>query len=98
MQQSEFMAMTAYRAYGSVTEFKNYQGLPMPTWEDLPEKIKTAWIEAIKTTPTYVDLDARERMQVEHALAYSKNYPEAGVPGHSQFMLLAKLAKALRLP
>lgn len=32
-----------YRAYGSVTDFKNYQGNPMPEWRDLPPKIQEAW-------------------------------------------------------
>lgn len=41
-------AKSAYRAYGSVTDFKNYQGLPMPEWDDLTEKIRAAWIAATK--------------------------------------------------
>lgn len=39
-------AKEAYRAYGSVTDFKNYQGLPMPEWDSLTEKIREAWIAA----------------------------------------------------
>lgn len=42
----EDVAKAAYKAYGSVTDFKNYQGLPMPAWEDLTPKIKKAWIQA----------------------------------------------------
>lgn len=42
------IAATAYQAYGSVTDFKNYQGLPMPSFEQLPAQIKKAWIEACK--------------------------------------------------
>lgn len=38
----------AYEAYGKTTDFKNYQGLPMPTYDDLPEKIKLAWEAATK--------------------------------------------------
>ena len=37
------VAIAAYTAYGAVTDFKNYQGLPMPTWEELPETIQRAW-------------------------------------------------------
>lgn len=33
----------AYDAYGRVTDRKNYQGLPMPGWQELPPKIKEAW-------------------------------------------------------
>lgn len=34
---------TAYEAYGKVTDFKNFQGNPMPAFKDLPEKIQEAW-------------------------------------------------------
>lgn len=37
------LAKLAYRAYGSVTGFKNFQGDPMPVWDDLPETIREAW-------------------------------------------------------
>jgi len=37
------IAKAAYHEYGSVTEFKNYQGLPMPEWEQLTPKIQEAW-------------------------------------------------------
>lgn len=40
------LARTAYKAYGATTDFKNYQGLPMPEFDDLPEKIRQAWIAA----------------------------------------------------
>ena len=33
----------AYAAYGDIVDYKNYQGLPMPTWNELPEKIRAAW-------------------------------------------------------
>lgn len=42
-QELETLAIEAYQAYGQVTGFKNYQGLPMPKWEDLTEKIRDAW-------------------------------------------------------
>lgn len=42
----ETLARGAYDAYGGVTDHKNYQGLPMPTWEDLPAKIREAWLAA----------------------------------------------------
>lgn len=40
------LAMGAYNAYGETTDFKNYQGLPMPPWDALPEAIQNAWIAA----------------------------------------------------
>jgi len=38
------LAKGAYEAYGLITDHKNYQGLPMPEWDDLTETIKQAWI------------------------------------------------------
>ena len=40
-------------------------------------------------------LEPRELAQVYHALAYAKDFSAAGVPGHSQHMLIAKLAGLL---
>jgi hypothetical protein len=44
--ESISFAREAYDAYGATTDHKNYQGLPMPKWDDLPEKIRTAWVAA----------------------------------------------------
>lgn len=38
------LANEAYIVYGQSVDNKNYQGLPMPTWENLPDSIKRAWI------------------------------------------------------
>ncbi len=43
------LAAKAYDAYGGVTNYKNFQGNPMPKWEDLPDTIKIAWITAVAT-------------------------------------------------
>jgi hypothetical protein len=40
-------------------------------------------------------LEQRERAQVYHALAYATDHSAAGIPGHSYFMLIAKLARML---
>ena len=42
------VAQCAYTAYGDSTGGKNHLGKPMPTWEDLPEKIREAWIAAAR--------------------------------------------------
>jgi hypothetical protein len=44
------IAPTAYFAYGIKTGGKNYQGLPMPDWKELPEKIQNAWYAATHAT------------------------------------------------
>lgn len=38
------LARTAYHAYGGVTDWKNYQGNPMPKFDELPAKIQEAWV------------------------------------------------------
>lgn len=40
-------------------------------------------------------LDTREREQIAHAIAYSKEHAASGTPGHSLFLLIAKLARIL---
>lgn len=42
------LAKVAYHAYGQTTDFKNYQGLPMPEWDNLMDKIRAAWVSAVK--------------------------------------------------
>lgn len=41
------LARAAYARYGATTDYKNFLGLPMPTWEELPEKIREAWVAAV---------------------------------------------------
>jgi len=45
MQEGVYMTdgEAAYAAYGNYVGWVNYQGLPMPPWEELPDKIKGAW-------------------------------------------------------
>lgn len=37
----------------------------------------------------------REQVQIRHATDYAENHADAGVPGHGQFILIAKLTKLL---
>lgn len=41
------------------------------------------------------ELDAREQAQTRHAMDYAAHHANAGAPGHSQFILIAKLAHQL---
>lgn len=43
------LAKLAYEAYGNVTGRQNFQGDPMPAWEDLPPRIQLAWDAAAVT-------------------------------------------------
>ena len=36
-------AQAAYEAYGAFTDNKNFQGNPMPSWSELPGRIRGAW-------------------------------------------------------
>ena len=42
----QHLAEVAYEAYGKTTDFKNYQGFPMPSFAELPDKIQIAWCSA----------------------------------------------------
>lgn len=42
------LAKAGYEAYGKTTDNKNYQGLPMPKFDELPEAIVNGWIAAAK--------------------------------------------------
>lgn len=42
------IAKSGYNDYGEYVGWKNYAGLPMPTWDTLPEKIQGAWKAAAK--------------------------------------------------
>ena len=44
----ESRARIAYAAYGRTTGFKNFQGNPMPVFDDLPENIREAWTNAAR--------------------------------------------------
>lgn len=51
--------------------------------------------EPLQTGHWIERLDDRERAQVVHARDYAAHYPNAGAPGHGQFLLIAKLAQLL---
>lgn len=40
------LGKVGYIAYGNVTDWRNYAGLPMPEWEELSGNIQQAWAEA----------------------------------------------------
>lgn len=50
----EPVARGGYNDYGDYVEWKNYAGLPMPTWEQLPAKIQGAWKAATKKILSWV--------------------------------------------
>jgi len=42
---AEYGQMT-FEAYGRAVGGVNFQGEPIPSWDELPEKIQLAWIQA----------------------------------------------------
>jgi hypothetical protein len=60
----------------------------MSEWNTYP------YVETKPPTPAWMDeLEARERAQVFHALDYARNHAAAGIAGHGQLILIAKLAR-----
>ncbi len=73
----EVLAQEAYTAYGSVTDWKNYQGLAMPTWGSLPPKIQEAWRAAVTRVATLV----REEPTLSGRKATEEHYGPGGPGG-----------------
>ncbi|MEV8324582.1 hypothetical protein [Kitasatospora sp. NPDC056731] len=55
-------AQLAYEAYGTVTNFRNYQGNPMPAWADLPSIIRAAWATAESAVMVATVRDVAQRL------------------------------------
>lgn len=53
-------ARAAYSGYGVVTDHKNYQGLPMPAFDDLGPTIQAAWRAAADAVLMFHDLRGRQ--------------------------------------
>jgi len=46
-------AHAAYDRYGAYVDWKNYAGLPMPQWSELPARIRNAWRSAVDFQPSF---------------------------------------------
>lgn len=46
INEGDSLGKQAYKAYSRTTDNKNFQGNPMPDWNDLPETIRKAWENA----------------------------------------------------
>lgn len=53
------LAEKAYKAFGATTNFKNLQGEEMPSFENLPDLIKRAWVEAALTAYYWATMKER---------------------------------------
>jgi hypothetical protein len=54
IDEGVLMAKLAYDAYGHTTGFKNFQGNPMPAWDDLGDTIQAAWVSAAGAVHLYL--------------------------------------------
>lgn len=93
------LAKIAFEAYKESAKGVNFAGQPIPEWKEMPDAIRKHWFAAAEAQRQAMldalSLDERETLSLRHALHFSKNFSSAGVPGTTQFLLLAKLASVL---
>lgn len=58
-----YLARVAYDAYGHSTGGKNYQGNPMPEFDDLGEGIQAAWAAAANAVAINVGAELVRRQK-----------------------------------
>ena len=63
------IAASAYRAYAASTGNKNFRGDPMPSFEELPQPIKTAWEAAARQVGICFDFKETDPRTVEQSWA-----------------------------
>ena len=98
MINSAELGRYAYERYAANRHWKTWDDKPMPTWAEVGEGVQNGWIAAavaVQEKIANVPLDERDRAQITHALSYADDHASAGVPGHGQFLLIAKLYRAL---
>lgn len=100
------LAQEGYLAYGDTTGNKNYQGLPMPEWSDLPGLIKQAWtnvaariahLARLSVDPVAhwtKEFDERQLQEIAFCRLYSADFAH-GTDGHNAKLIIAKLAALL---
>lgn len=101
--QPKSLGEQAYDAYGETTDHKNYQGLSMPAWEDLTDKIREAWDNAANRVagrppipdPAWLSsFDERQQNQIRFARLYAREFHH-GADGHNNMLIIAKMAELL---
>lgn len=55
------LGRSQYEVYGASVGWKNFQGNPMPTWEALPDTIRSAWAAVARASERRLSADAVER-------------------------------------
>lgn len=62
MSKVDELARVAYDAYGEATGYRNYQGKPMPSFDDLGGTIQHAWHEAAAAVYVRASRDMADRI------------------------------------
>lgn len=93
----------AYMAYGEKVGGKNYQGLPMPAWENLTPLIRDAWeaavneasiVEPIPDPVWFQHFDERQRNQIRFSRLYASQFGH-GADGHNNMLIISQMASLL---
>lgn len=54
ISEETVMAQLAWAAYAQSTNFKAFDGSPLPPWSGMKPAIQTAWIAAAKAVASYL--------------------------------------------
>lgn len=61
-----------------------------------PERVRTDKLSIVKRSSSWRDqLDDRETAKIDHATCYAEQFSAAGIAGHSDLLLIAKLTRLL---
>lgn len=95
----EYLGKILFEGYRISAAGTTYDGKPIPDWSELGEDVRGHWMAAsvalFKAMKEHLNLDTREIEQIRHAQHYKKSFSSGGIPGHNQFLLIAKLADSL---
>jgi hypothetical protein len=72
--QSTVLAKYAYDKYGDFVGWKNYAGLKMPDWDQLPSNIQDAWKASVRAVSEKLASEKIERFQDDPSLTWEERY------------------------
>mgnify|MGYP001586076291 CR=1 FL=1 len=75
-----------YETYAKFTGGKTWDGKPMPTWEDLPEKIQGAWgASGEAVVESYIDSMVQEWCDMTKSVNQDGSYRDYDMPNIDPF-------------
>lgn len=85
----------AYDFYNEGTDGLTHDGKPLPKFDEMPERIQVRWQHVGEGFAPFLGenhpFDSREWETICHAKTYAAEFSHAGIPGHGQILLIAKL-------